>query len=205
MLQLLHLSGWLPHRLLPDCVLPPVPLLLPAILSAWMPRIHLYNHFRLMLLPLRLLPLIPLLRFRLFPVLRYFLPSPGIYKYNLHIPLNIRLTPSIRFRLFLPVTDNVRNLLNQAGFPLIYASSYLLQIWFHSLQERLYKYCRFHSRSSGLHTFRLPVRHSFHLSLLSRIHHKSHLLLLLPVQFLLLLSEHCLLIRSHFRLLLLQS
>ena len=205
MLQLLHLSGWLPHRLLPDCVLPPVPLLLPAILSAWMPRIRLCNHFRLMPLLLRLLPLIPLLRFRLFPVLQCFLRLPGIYKCNLHIPLHIRLTPSIRFRLFLPVTGNVRSPLSQAGFPLIYASSYLLQIWFHSLQERLYKYCRFHSKSNGLHTFRSPVRHSFHLSLLSRIHHKNHLQLLLPVQFLLLLSGHCLLIRSHFRLLLLQS
>ena len=204
-LQLLHLSDWLLRQQLPGCVLLPVPLLLPAILSAWMPRIHLYNHFRLMLLPLRLLPLIPLLRFRLFPVLRYFLPSPGIYKCNLHIPLNIRLTPSIRFRLFLPVTGNVRNPLSQAGFPLIYASSYLPQIWFHSLQGLLYKYCHFHNMSNGLHTFLLPVHHSFHLSLLVRIHHKNHLLFLLLVRFLLQLLMRYLLIRIHFRLLLHQS
>ena len=204
-LQLLHLSGWLPHRLLPDCVLLPVPLLLPAILSAWMPRIRLCNHFRLMPLLLRSLPLIPLLRFRLFPVLQCFLRLPGIYKCNLHIPLHIRLTPSIRFRLFLTVTGNEENRLSQAGFPWIYASSYLLQIWFHSLQGLLYKYCHFHNMSNGLHTFWLPVHHSFHLSLLVRIHHKNHLLFLLLVRFLLQLLMRYLLIRIHFRLLLLQS
>ena len=158
-----------------------------------------------MLLLLQLLPLIPLLRSRLLLVLQCFLRLPGICKCNLHIPLRIRLIPSIRFRLFLTVTGNEENRLSQAGFPWIYASSYLLQIWFHSLQGLLYKYCHFHNMSNGLHTFLLPVHHSFHLSLLVRIHHKNHLLFLLLVRFLLQLLMRYLLIRIHFRLLLLQS